>query len=44
MAIGSLTTTINESRESEQRFHKDEWKYCESEWKLLAFALVKRLE
>jgi hypothetical protein len=33
MAIGSLTTTINESRESELKFCEDERQHCESERK-----------
>jgi hypothetical protein len=36
MAIGSLTTSMNESRESEQKFHKEEQKNCKSDRKLLS--------
>jgi hypothetical protein len=35
MAIGSLTTSMNESRESKLKFHEDEWKNCKSNRKLL---------
>jgi hypothetical protein len=33
MAIGSLTTTINESDESELKFCEDERRHCESKCK-----------
>jgi hypothetical protein len=36
MAIGSLTTSMNESRESEQKFCEDERKNRESDRKLLS--------
>jgi hypothetical protein len=36
MAIGSLTISMNESRESKQKFRKDEQKNCESNRKLLS--------
>jgi hypothetical protein len=36
MAIGSLTTSMNESRESEQKFCEDERKNCKSDRKLLS--------
>jgi hypothetical protein len=36
MAIGSLTTSMNESRESEQKFREDERKNRKSDRKLLS--------
>jgi hypothetical protein len=36
MAIGSLTTSMNESRESELKFREDERKNCKSDRKLLS--------